>query len=152
MWPRWENGRPDDPGKIAKTFTVLARGWRATVRLHDLRHGSASLMLAAGIPVEIVSKRLCHGSTGLTSDAYSHMLEGVGRYAAEAAAALVPPASLPPPRSRVHTTLTHRRSWRRWRRANVGTAARWSSFCMRSSCWARRWQIYAAALTTDARW
>lgn len=47
-------------------------------------------MLAAGVPLAVVSKRLGHSSIAITSDTYSHMLEGVGRQAAEAAAALVP--------------------------------------------------------------
>ena len=86
-----ENGSPYDPAKVTKTFTTLAReaGLRQ-VRLHDLRHGAASLMLPAGIPVGVVSKRLGHSSITLTNDTYQHLLEGVGRHAAEAAAALVP--------------------------------------------------------------
>jgi integrase len=60
------------------------------VRLHDLRHGAASLMLAAGVPISLVSKRLGHSSISITSDTYTHLLEGVGREAAERAAALVP--------------------------------------------------------------
>ncbi len=55
-----------------------------------MRHGSASLQLAAGIPIAVVSKRLGHSSIAITSDTYSHLLDGVGRQAAEAAAALVP--------------------------------------------------------------
>ena len=47
-------------------------------------------MLVAGIPVEVVSKRLGHSSIGITLDTYSHLLEGAGRHAADAAAALVP--------------------------------------------------------------
>jgi integrase len=86
-----ENGRPLDPSRVTKTFGQLAAsaGLRH-IRLHDLRHGSASLMLAAGIPVEVVSKRLGHSSINLTMDTYSHLLEGVGRRAAEAAMGLVP--------------------------------------------------------------
>jgi len=60
------------------------------VRLHDLRHGQASLMLAAGIEMAIVSKRLGHSGSAITSDTYSHLLGGVGRDAAEKAAALIP--------------------------------------------------------------
>ena len=79
-----ENGRPYDPANVTKTFTALAKaaGIRP-VRLHDLRHGSASLMLSAGIPIEVVSKRLGHSSISITHDTYSHLLEGVGRHAAE---------------------------------------------------------------------
>lgn len=86
-----ENGRPYDPAAITKSFTSLvAKAGVRRVRLHDLRHGAASLMLAAGVPVEIVSKRLGHSSLAITLDTYSHLLEGVGRDAAERAQALVP--------------------------------------------------------------
>src|SRR5690242_17702530 len=47
-------------------------------------------MLAAGVDLAVVSKRLGHSSVSITSDTYSHLLEGVGRAAAERAAALVP--------------------------------------------------------------
>lgn len=38
------------------------------VRLHDLRHGRASLLLAAGVDIAVVSKILGHGSLSITSD------------------------------------------------------------------------------------
>ena len=60
------------------------------IKLHDLRHGAASLGIAAGVPIEIVSKRLGHSSISVTADIYGHLLDGVGHQAAEAAAALVP--------------------------------------------------------------
>ncbi len=60
------------------------------VGLHDLRHGQASLMLAAGVDMVIVSKRLGHSTVTITTDLYSHLLGGVGRDAAEKAASLVP--------------------------------------------------------------
>jgi hypothetical protein len=60
------------------------------VRLHDLRHGMASLMLAAGADMVLVQKRVGHSSLSLTADTYTHMVGSVGRQAAEAAAALVP--------------------------------------------------------------
>lgn len=65
----------------------LPRNW-----LHDLRHGAASLQIAAGVDLAIVSKRLRHSSVAITADTYTHLLEGVGRQAAEAASALVPRA------------------------------------------------------------
>ncbi|WP_218184173.1 tyrosine-type recombinase/integrase [Streptomyces sp. PKU-EA00015] len=49
------------------------------MRLHDLRHGQASLMLAAGVAMAIVSKRLGHSEIAITSDTYSPLLGGVGR-------------------------------------------------------------------------
>jgi len=86
-----ENGEPLHPETVTKRFGKLAAGaGLRAVRLHDLRHGQASLMLAAGVPLAVVSKRLGHSSVSITSDTYSHLLEGVGREAAERAAALVP--------------------------------------------------------------
>ncbi|MFC1468826.1 tyrosine-type recombinase/integrase [Rhodococcus qingshengii] len=61
-----------------------------SIRLHDLRHGQASLLLAAGIDLTIVSKRLGHSSIAITADTYCHLLAGVDSKAAEAAAGLVP--------------------------------------------------------------
>ena len=88
-----ENGSAWHPETVTKRFRDLTveAGLRP-VRLHDLRHGQASLMLAAGVPLAIVSKRLGHSSITITSDTYSHLLEGVGRQAAEAASGLVPRA------------------------------------------------------------
>jgi len=72
------------------------------IKFHALRHLQASLMLAAGVPLAVVSKRLGHSSVALTSDTYSHLLAGVGAEAAAAAAALVPRSS-----SAVPTQIPH---------------------------------------------
>jgi integrase len=58
-------------------------------RFHDLRHLAASLQLAAGVDIAIVSKRLGHSTYTITADTYCHLLPTVGAHAAEAAAALV---------------------------------------------------------------
>jgi len=86
-----ENGAPLALDAITKRFRELVKeaGLRP-VRLHDLRHGAASLRLAAGTDIAVVSKLLGHSSVAITSDTYSHLLAGVGKAAAEAAAALVP--------------------------------------------------------------
>jgi integrase len=84
-------GDPLQPKDITDLFGELvdAAGLRR-IRLHDLRHGHASLMLASGTDMSVVSKRIGHSTITLTVDTYSHLLEGVGRQAAEKAAALVP--------------------------------------------------------------
>ena len=99
------DGRPITPGSASATFRRIVRAVRfpddahlpdkerrrlRPVRLHDLRHGQASLMLAAGVPITVVSKRLGHSTLTITADTYSHLLEGVGQDAANRAAALVP--------------------------------------------------------------
>lgn len=84
-------GDPLRPNDVSEDFRNLvdAAGIR-TIRLHDLRHGHASLMLAAGVDMALVSKRIGHSSQAITVDTYSHLLSGVGREAAQKAAALVP--------------------------------------------------------------
>ncbi len=86
-----EDGMPLAPERVTKVFAKLVReaGVRP-VRVHDLRHGAASLLLASGADLAVVSKMLGHSSITITADTYAHLLEGVGRTAADAAAALVP--------------------------------------------------------------
>jgi hypothetical protein len=66
------------------------------IRLHDVRHGAASLRLASGAVIAAVSKMLGHSSIVITSDTYSHLLRGLIRQAAEAAMALVPRSTVVP--------------------------------------------------------
>lgn len=95
-----EDGWPVHPSTITHRFAELTAAITTTgddgqrvplrpIKLHDLRHGAASLGLAAGVPLEVISKRLGHSSVTVTSAVYSHLLPGVGRQAAEATAALV---------------------------------------------------------------
>lgn len=85
------DGQPISPEMVSKRFRelALAAGLRP-VRLHDLRHGAASRRLAAGAELSVISKQLGHSTITLTSNTYSHLLEDVGRQAAERAMALVP--------------------------------------------------------------
>jgi hypothetical protein len=43
------------------------------VRLHDLRHLAATLMLTTGVPLALVSKVLRHPTSGITVDLYGHL-------------------------------------------------------------------------------
>ena len=45
-----------------------------TLRLYDLRHSCATLLLAANENPKVVSERLGHSSITLTMDTYSHVL------------------------------------------------------------------------------
>lgn len=90
----WPDGTGYSPDYVSRQFKLIAQRAGVPVkRLHDLRHGAASLQLAAGIPLAVVSQRLGHSTISLTADTYSHLLEGVGRDAAERAASLVPRSS-----------------------------------------------------------
>jgi integrase len=43
------------------------------MRLHDLRHGCASLLLAQGVPARVVMEVLGHSQISMTLDTYSHV-------------------------------------------------------------------------------
>ncbi|MDT0423495.1 tyrosine-type recombinase/integrase [Streptomyces evansiae] len=79
------------PGWLSDYFerTVEAAGL-PPIRLHDLRHVAASLMLAAGIDVKIVSETLGHSDSRITRDIYQSVMPKVAAEAAEATAAMVP--------------------------------------------------------------
>ena len=44
------------------------------VRPHGLRHTAASLMLAAGVPLIVVSRQLGHANPNVTAQVYAHLL------------------------------------------------------------------------------
>lgn len=53
------------------------------IRFHDLRHTHASLLVAAGVPIKVVSERLGHANPGFTMATYQHVLPGMGADAAQ---------------------------------------------------------------------
>jgi integrase len=63
------------------------------VRLHDLRHGAALLMIAAGVDLKVVQETLGYSSITLISDTYTSVYPAAA--AADAAASLVPRATRP---------------------------------------------------------
>jgi integrase len=58
-------------------------------RLHDVRHSHATHLLAAGIPVHVVSARLGHSSPVVTLNVYAHLLPTSDEQAAKTVAALL---------------------------------------------------------------
>ena len=81
--------RPWQPNWVTKRFiTYRRRAGLASFRLHDLRHFMATTMLAAGVPVPVVSERLCHARTSTTVNIYAHAMPGADRHAANLLAEL----------------------------------------------------------------
>jgi integrase len=73
-------GTPMEPRNLQRHWYGLReRLGLPTVRLHDLRHSAASLMLAGGVPMRAVMETLGHSSIALTADTYSHVLDEVRR-------------------------------------------------------------------------
>lgn len=61
-----------------------------SIRMHDLRHTHATLLLRQGINVKVVSERLGHHSVAFTLDTYAHVVPGMQREAAKAFGDLLP--------------------------------------------------------------
>jgi integrase len=73
-------------GKLLAGQTLLRRIGQACATLgiprrtiHDIRHTTASILLARGVPVTYVAKMLGHSSTRMTLDRYSHYLPSENR-------------------------------------------------------------------------
>lgn len=78
------------PDTITATFKSIIRDLDVPqIRLHDLRHTSATLALKAGIHPKVVSERLGHATVSITLDLYSHVLDGMQAEAAEQIGAVV---------------------------------------------------------------
>jgi integrase len=56
---------------------LLKRAQLAAVRLHDLRHTCATILLMAGKHPKYVQELLGHHNTSITLDIYSHAIEGM---------------------------------------------------------------------------
>ena len=73
-------GTPIDPRNDYREFKkLLARAELPSVRLHDLRHTAANLLLAQGVPARVVMEILGHSAIALTMNTYSHVTPEVPR-------------------------------------------------------------------------
>lgn len=84
------SGRFLNPESISQLFDRIVR--RADIprtRFHDLRHTHASLLVANGVPIKVVTERLGHAHPGFTMHTYQHLLPGMSAAAAEQFATLV---------------------------------------------------------------
>ena len=78
------DGSPLDPSTVSHAFNkVMRKAGPPHIRLHDLRHTHASLLLQAGVHPKIVQERLGHSSIRVTLDTYSHVIGGLQEVAAQ---------------------------------------------------------------------
>ena len=97
-------GTPLDPDNVSHWFSRICR--RAGLghwHLHELRHSGASLMLAQGTDLYVVSEVLGHSSVAITKDVYGHLVEGQKRVAAARIGRMAPAMA---PRARPHLART----------------------------------------------
>jgi integrase len=84
------DGAPLKPDYLSQRFRLLVRrSGLPPVRLHDLRHGAASLAHTAGADLKLIQAQLGHASIVLTADTYTSVLPAAHRKAAEATARLI---------------------------------------------------------------
>jgi len=87
-------GRFLNPESLSQLFDrIVRRTELPRIRFHDLRHTHASLLVAAGVPIKVVSERLGHAHPAFTMHTYQHLLPGMSAAAAEQFAALVSTSS-----------------------------------------------------------
>jgi len=83
-------GRPCTPGYLTRRFArLIRREGLPPIRLHDLRHGAATLALAGGADLKVIQAMLGHASIILTADTYTSVLPDLARATAEAVAAQI---------------------------------------------------------------
>lgn len=86
------DGQPVHPHALSQAFERLQRAAGVpAIRLHDLRHTHATLMLKHGVPLKVVSERLGHSTPAFTMAVYQHVLPGMQRDAANVFERLVTP-------------------------------------------------------------
>lgn len=83
-------GGPVNPSNVSRSFERLVKlAGLPRIRVHDLRHSAATMLLRAGIPAKIVSERLGHAKVSITLDTYSHVLPDMQGDAADAMSRIV---------------------------------------------------------------
>lgn len=100
------DGQPYHPGYFTQRFpTLVEKSTLPPIRLHDLRHGAASLAHNSGADLKTIQAQLGHSRIDTTADVYTSVLPAAQHQAAAATAELV-------------------RNAARERRAAIGRAAR----------------------------
>ncbi|MCI9977733.1 site-specific integrase [Clostridioides difficile] len=72
------------PSSLRTTFSnFIKKNNLRKIRIHDLRHTNASLLLLGGTNMKVVSERLGHTDIKITMNIYSHVLEEMDKKASE---------------------------------------------------------------------
>ncbi|PFK49394.1 site-specific integrase [Bacillus thuringiensis] len=76
------SGMPINPANIRRSLNALIKKAAVPkIRFHDLRHTHATLLLAKGVNVKVISERLGHSNIKITLDTYSHVLPTMQEHA-----------------------------------------------------------------------
>lgn len=86
-----DDGSALNPSTVTHSFSKVAvAAGMPYLRLHDLRHIHATMLLKAGTHPRIVQERLGHSTIATTLDIYSHTVPGMQKAAAERLDTLLP--------------------------------------------------------------
>lgn len=87
-------GRYLNPQSLTQLFDRIVRGSDLPrIRFHDLRHTHASLLVASGESIKVVSERLGHAHPAFTIHTYQHLLPGMSAAAADRFATMIATAN-----------------------------------------------------------
>ena len=82
VFARWD-GKLRSPHWLSQKFAQAMATLGIDCTLHGLRHTHVSQLIAAGLDVVTVSRRIGHASAAITLDVYAHMLKNTDTRAAE---------------------------------------------------------------------
>jgi hypothetical protein len=87
-----EIGTPADERNVLRRFQrICSAAGLPKLRVYDLRHTHASLLINEGVHPKKISERLGHSSIKLTMDTYGHLFEGSDRDSADKVEKLLAP-------------------------------------------------------------
>ncbi|EBF5744217.1 site-specific integrase [Listeria monocytogenes] len=78
------NGKPIRTDSIYQRWIkFLEKNGLERIRFHDIRHTSASLLIAKGVHAKVIQERLGHADIGTTMNTYSHVFREADQSAAD---------------------------------------------------------------------
>ncbi len=78
------NGAPIRPDTITGWFhKFVEKNGLPPIHIHSLRHANASLLIASGVNLQTVAKRLGHANVNTTGKIYSHAIKSADEASAE---------------------------------------------------------------------
>ena len=95
-----------EPRNLDRAYRqILAAAGLHHIRIHDLRHTAATLLLTQGVHPRVVMELLGHSQIAVTMNTYSHVVPALRREAADQMDAILTPANA------VATTVATKPSW-----------------------------------------
>jgi integrase len=82
VFARW-NGELRSPSRLSQSFADVMDALDIDCTLHGLRHTHVSQLIASGLDVLTISRRIGHASPSITLNVYSHMFSNTDARAAE---------------------------------------------------------------------